>query len=175
MTRMIPRWIDDEAPASERRVFEKLERDPAAGNWTVLHSLGLARRRTGPYGEIDFVVVVPGEGIILPGSKRRGRFLRGRRMADPKPFREGQADQEPGAIRVATISRFKGLESDVVVMVNVDAMEGARNESLLYVGMTRARALLILLIVDTTEARGVWEPRFQEIARRAAGDPDQTA
>lgn len=41
--------------------------------------------------------------------------------------------------------------------------------------MTRARALLILLIVDTTEARGVWEPRFQEIARRAAGDPDQTA
>ena len=60
-------------------------------------------------------------------------------------------------------------------MVNVDAMEGTRNESLLYVGMTRARALLILLIVDTTQARGVWEPRFQEIARRAAGDPDQTA
>ena len=85
------------------------------------------------------------------------------------------ADVEPGAIRVATINRFKGLESDVVVMVNVDAMEGARNESLLYVGMTRARALLILLIVDTTQARGVWEPRFQEIARRAAGDPDQTA
>ena len=37
MTRMIPRWIDDEAPASERRVFEKLERDPGTGNWTVLH------------------------------------------------------------------------------------------------------------------------------------------
>ena len=45
MARMIPRWIDDEAPASERRVFEKLERDPAAGNWTVLHSLGLARSK----------------------------------------------------------------------------------------------------------------------------------
>ena len=72
MTRMIPRWIDDEAPASERRVFEKLERDPTAGNWTVLHSLGLARKRTGPYGEIDFVVIVPDEGIVCLEVKGGG-------------------------------------------------------------------------------------------------------
>ena len=69
---MIPRWIHDDAPASERRVFEKLERDPAAGNWTVLHSLGLARRRTGPYGEIDFVVIIPGEGIFCLEVKGGG-------------------------------------------------------------------------------------------------------
>ena len=72
MARMIPRWIHDDAPASERRVFEKLERDPAAGNWTVLHSLGLARRRTGPYGEIDFVVIIPGEGIFCLEVKGGG-------------------------------------------------------------------------------------------------------
>ena len=97
--------------------------------------------------------------------------IAGHPLVDAEPG----AEVEPGAIRVATISRFKGLESNVVVMVNVDAMEGARNESLLYVGMTRARALLVLLIVDTTQARGVWEPRFQEIARRTASDPDQAA
>ena len=64
-------------------------------------------------------------------------------------------------------------------MVNVDAMDGARNESLLYVGMTRARALLVLLIADTTQARGVWEPRFREMARRATppagGGPGEAA
>lgn len=64
MARMIPRWTTDDAPASERRVFEKIERDPAASNWTVLHALGLAQRPTGPYGEIDFVVIAPGEGIV---------------------------------------------------------------------------------------------------------------
>lgn len=47
----------------------------------------------------------------------------------------------PGALRWSTIGRFKGLESKVVILVNVDAMDGERNESLLYVGMTRARAL----------------------------------
>jgi len=33
-------------------------------DWTVLHTLGIARRATGPYGEIDFVVIIPGEGVI---------------------------------------------------------------------------------------------------------------
>ena len=64
MARMIPRWTTDDAPASERRVFEKIERDPAASSWTVLHALGLAQKPTGPYGEIDFVVIAPGEGIV---------------------------------------------------------------------------------------------------------------
>ena len=92
---------------------------------------------------------------------------------------EPGAEAEPGSIRVSTISRFKGLESNVVVMANVDAMDGARNESLLYVGMTRARTLLVLLIADPAQARGVWEPRFQEMARRAAptiaGGPGEAA
>ena len=41
-----------------------LENDPATTDWTVLHSLGIARRPTGPYGEIDFVAIIPGEGVI---------------------------------------------------------------------------------------------------------------
>lgn len=62
---MIPPHIDDrEVTASERRVFSLFENDPGTADWIVLHSLGLARRTTGPYGEIDFVVIVPGKGII---------------------------------------------------------------------------------------------------------------
>ena len=65
MAKMIPARIDDSVVSSaEKRVFDLLDTDPDTNGWTVLHSLGLARRRVGPYGEIDFVVVVPGEGII---------------------------------------------------------------------------------------------------------------
>ena len=63
--RMIPARIDDSVESSaKRRIFELLAADPDTAGWTVLHSLGLARRPTGPYGEIDFVVVVPQEGIL---------------------------------------------------------------------------------------------------------------
>ena len=65
MAKMIPAQIDDDkVSAGERRVFGLLRNDPATANWTVLHSLGVARRATGPYGEIDFVVIVPGKGLI---------------------------------------------------------------------------------------------------------------
>ena len=65
MARMIPGQIDDSVESSaERRIFELLAADLDAGGWTVLHSLGLARRPTGPYGEIDFVVLIPNEGVL---------------------------------------------------------------------------------------------------------------
>ena len=65
MAKMIPSRIDDnQVSAGERRIFRLLECDPATTNWIVIHSLGIARRRIGPYGEIDFVVIVPGEGVI---------------------------------------------------------------------------------------------------------------
>ena len=62
---MIPAQIDDDVVSSaEKRVFHLLATDPDTNGWTVLHSLGLARRTTGPYGEIDFVVIIPHEGIL---------------------------------------------------------------------------------------------------------------
>ena len=65
MARMIPSQIDDGVVSTaERRIFDLLATDPDMDGWTVLHSLGLARRRTGPYGEIDFVVITPQEGIL---------------------------------------------------------------------------------------------------------------
>lgn len=65
MAKMIPARIDnDGVSAAERRVFSLLENDPATTDWTVLHSLGIARRATGPYGEIDFVIIIPAQGVI---------------------------------------------------------------------------------------------------------------
>lgn len=55
MAKMIPTQIvDDGVSSGERRIFTLLKEDPATTNWTALHSLGLARREGGPYGEFDY-------------------------------------------------------------------------------------------------------------------------
>ena len=65
MAKMIPAQIDDGVVSSaERRVFQLLDSDPDTDGWIVLHSLGLSRRKSGPYGEIDFVVIIPREGVL---------------------------------------------------------------------------------------------------------------
>ena len=63
MARMIPPRVHDGTPTSERRVFDRLRLDPGTDDWTVLHSLGLSHRGAKPFGEIDFVVLVPGAGV----------------------------------------------------------------------------------------------------------------
>lgn len=65
MARMIPAQFDASTPsAAERKLFELLKSDPNTSKWIVLHSLGLARRGAKPYGEIDFVVLVPSGGVL---------------------------------------------------------------------------------------------------------------
>jgi len=70
---MIPSEFDDSTvSAAERRFFELLKHDPDTADWTVLHSLGLARRGKKPFGEIDFVVIIPSEGIFCLEVKGGG-------------------------------------------------------------------------------------------------------
>src|SRR5580704_9698096 len=65
MAKMFPPEFDASSPSSaERHIFNLLKNDTHTSNWLVLHSLGLSRRPSGPYGEIDFVVIIPGEGLI---------------------------------------------------------------------------------------------------------------
>ena len=97
MAKMIPTQIDNEGISSaERRVFGLLESDPATKDWTVLHSLGLARRRSGPYGEIDFVVIVPLGRHYLLGSKGRSRVLPRWYLANDGPtWKQRDAEEKP--------------------------------------------------------------------------------
>lgn len=65
MARMIPAQCDSSTVSgAERRFFDLIQHDPETGDWIVLHSLGLSRRGKKPYGEIDFVVLVPGHGVL---------------------------------------------------------------------------------------------------------------
>lgn len=81
MAKMIPANIvydktskaDRKKIGAELKIFKRLKDDPYTEGWTVLHSLELARRgKKKPYGEIDFVVIIPKEGIICLEVKGGG-------------------------------------------------------------------------------------------------------
>ncbi|MCU1305279.1 MAG: helicase [Candidatus Sulfotelmatobacter sp.] len=64
MAKMIPPHWHEKTPSSEQRIFNMLQNDPATVDWVVLHSLNLKQSGTRPYGEIDFVVLIPAAGVI---------------------------------------------------------------------------------------------------------------
>jgi Nuclease-related domain/UvrD-like helicase C-terminal domain/PhoH-like protein len=70
--RMIPGQAHPESPPSEKRVFELLKAIQERPAWTVLHSLGLSSGYNGHHGEIDFLVVVPGQGLLCLEVKGGG-------------------------------------------------------------------------------------------------------
>ena len=61
---MIPSSISNSAPPGEREVFQRLRDDPGTETWTVLHSLDIADHLTQISGECDFVVIIPGKGVL---------------------------------------------------------------------------------------------------------------
>jgi len=77
MTRMIPPSFDPETTSpGEREVFERLRDDPATEGWIALHSLGLAKHPKQVQGEADFVVIVPGSGVVSLEVKSHRQVVR---------------------------------------------------------------------------------------------------
>jgi hypothetical protein len=50
--------------AGEREVFRRLASESGTDGWIVLHSLDIAKHRRQVSGEVDFVVIVPGLGVL---------------------------------------------------------------------------------------------------------------
>jgi hypothetical protein len=48
----------------EIEIFNRLKNDPNTSNWTVLHSLDIAEHRSQISGEMDFVVIIPNQGVL---------------------------------------------------------------------------------------------------------------
>ena len=92
MARMIPPTVPAHARGSaEEEVFYRLRDDPATRDWIVLHSLQLAEHTQRVMGEVDFVVIMPGLGVLcleVKGcrhlSRRDGVWYYGR-DSDPDP------------------------------------------------------------------------------------------
>ncbi|MFC9736709.1 NERD domain-containing protein [Streptomyces noursei] len=108
MARMIPSAFDSEATPSpgEREVFQRLRDDPGTEGWVVLHSLGIANHPRQIQGEADFVVIVPGKGLLVLEVKAHERVRRlpsgewrlgSRRPTLRSPFQ--QADEAMHAVK----------------------------------------------------------------------------
>lgn len=76
MATMVPRHVDPSVVASERRVFAALRDAAGSQDWTVLHSLGMSSDWAGEFGELDFVIVMPGNGIVCVEVKGGGVSVR---------------------------------------------------------------------------------------------------
>lgn len=65
MARLIPPVIGEETASSgERELFARFQAEAGSDGWAVLHSLDVPRHRRQLKGEIDFVIAVPGLGVL---------------------------------------------------------------------------------------------------------------
>lgn len=69
MTRMIPLRPRKGANNSEMRIFDAFAGATKGDDWIVLHSLEIRRHVTQFQGEADFIVLVPGRGIVVIEAK----------------------------------------------------------------------------------------------------------
>lgn len=92
--------------------------------------------------------VLPGDITVLIGDglRKADYYATLRRLPLPKPaiwLEEGIRSNN--TVLIDTIQRFKGLESSIVILWGLDSIDLARNEELLYVGMSRAKSLLVVV------------------------------
>lgn len=73
VAKLIPPDFSGASPSNaERKVFELIRRSTDIDDWIVLHSLLLSNRERRPYGEIDFVFLIPGFGLVCLEVKGGG-------------------------------------------------------------------------------------------------------
>jgi hypothetical protein len=63
------------------------------------------------------------------------------------------APRVPGAIRATSVFKFKGMESHVVIVTDLDQVETLRDRRKAYVGMSRARYKLYLIATEVALAK----------------------
>lgn len=115
---MIPPVLDPETRSpGEREAFHRLRDDPTTDDWIVLHSLDLPNHRRQLSGEIDFVVLVPGKGVLCLEVKahrkvfrRDGLWFMGSNDPEPRgPFK--QASEAMHSLRNRVIARRTALRN----------------------------------------------------------------
>ncbi len=98
MARMYPPVIaPDTKSEGEREIFRRLRDDPATEDWSVLHSLNIAKHIRQIEGEVDFVIIVPRKGVLFLEVKAAYKIRRESGLwyygNDPKPDSRGPFKQ----------------------------------------------------------------------------------
>jgi hypothetical protein len=77
MARMIPPFVAKGTPSlGEAQIFQRIRDDPGTRIWTVLHSLNLSKHPAQLEGEADFVLLMPGLGVLCLEVKGASRVAR---------------------------------------------------------------------------------------------------
>ena len=95
--------------------------------------------------------VAPADIAVLMGSGRTCPLERGQRIGAFETTTDQAA--EPSKVLLETVRRFKGLERQVVILTAIDGLPAGEETALLYVGLSRARALLVIVATEKTMER----------------------
>lgn len=115
---MMPPYCPEDAPPGEHALFRALASSEETDGWIVLHSLAIASHVRQVQGEADFVVIVPGGGILVIEVKSHATVERlpdGRwKLGNQPPTTRGpfqQASKAMHSIREYLTSRGIDLRS----------------------------------------------------------------
>lgn len=116
---------------------ESANRDPQATKINVLIVDLVAKQGVSP-GDIT---------VLIADALHKAEYYAAlRRLPLPRPaswLEEGVRGSN--TVLIDTIQRFKGLESPIVILWGLDTIDLSRNQELLYVGMSRAKSLLVIV------------------------------
>ncbi len=121
MAKMYPVHIYSGTPSpGEVEIFHRLQDDPLTTKWLVLHSLDISHHRSQISGEADFVIIVPGKGVLCLEVKAHSKIRRENGLwyygssvsADPRgPFK--QSSEAMHSIRTRVIKQYPELSGVV--------------------------------------------------------------
>ena len=103
--------------------------------------------------------------LIVDAVSKADYYAALRRLPLPKPatwLEEGVRNDR--TVLMDTVRRFKGLEAPVVILWGLDGIDWEQSEELLYVGMSRAKSLLV--VVGTSASCAMANTDYRPTSRR---------
>jgi len=132
MAHFIPPTFDPRrTPPGEKRVFRDLQECPGTENWKVLHSFDLPDHIRQVEGEIDFLIIIPGEGIVcleVKSHERIGRTENGLWLLGNKTEVRGPFKQASEAMHSLRNSHLKNMKAGVPMISAVAFTEVVFNQ-----------------------------------------------
>lgn len=134
MARMIPPFYQPDTAPGERELFDSLASSSDTDGWLVLHSLAIASHIRQVEGEADFVVIVPGSGVLVIEVKSHLRASFGSdgwKLGADKPTMRGpfkQADEAQHSIREYLVKR--GVDVQSIPMLSAAWFTAIRRDNL---------------------------------------------
>lgn len=113
-----------------------------------VEQLGSVLRRLAQRFPIEQIVVLSMRSDAASCAAAAGESIQGFRLM---PFKADSDAKQ--CIRFSSVHSFKGLESAAVVLTDIEGIDDDQARALVYVGMTRARLALVLLMADRVRKR----------------------